>query len=158
MYLDTYTNNQLTGSLLQPGSGQYIQLLATDPHAKVLLAGDMTVNPGIWVRQALATGAAAFGRYTNVALQRWSFQQMLDKWCEITGKRATLVPVSEETWTQLWGPAGRELAWQFKFGELCDPWAPGPDFISPEELGIDPNEVVGFEGTIRGLASTGVFS
>jgi hypothetical protein len=116
----------------------------------VLLAGDMTVNPGIWVRQALATGAAAFGRYANVALERWSFQQ-------ITGKRAAVVPVSEATWTRLWGAAGTELAWQFKFGELCDPWAPGPDFISPGELGINTDEVVGFEGTIRGLASAGAF-
>ncbi len=131
--------------------------MATDPQAKVLLSGDMTVNPGIWVRQVLATGSAAFGKYANVALERWSFQQMMDKWCEITGKRGVLVQVSEEVWTKLWGPAGTELAWQFKFGELCDPWAVRDDFISPEELGIDANEVVGFEGTIKGFAKMGMF-
>lgn len=143
--------------MLQPGTGQYIQLLATDPQAKVLLAGDMAVNPGIWVRQALATGPAAFGRYANVALERWSFQQMMDKWSEITGKRGLVVQVSEDVWTRLWGPAGTEIAWQFKFGEICDPWEVRDDFISPEELGIDPDEVVGFEGTIRRLAGSGVF-
>lgn len=132
-------------------------MLATDPHAKVLLAGDMTVNPGIWVRQVLATGPAAFGKYANVALERWSFQQMMDKWSEITGKRGVVLQVSEEVWTECWGPAGTELAWQFKFGEICDPWAPRDDFISAEELGIDASEVVGFEDTIRGLASSGMF-
>lgn len=117
----------------------------------------MTVNPGIWVRQALATGPAAFGRYAKVALERWSFQQMMDKWSEITGKPGAVVRVTEEAWTRLWGPAGTELAWQFRFGELCDPWADRDDFISPEELGIDPNEVVGFEGTIKALAGAGFF-
>lgn len=133
--------------------------MATKPDAKILLAGDMTVNPGIWVRQALATGSAAFGKYANVALERWSFQQMIDKWSEITGKRALIIPVSEETWTKLWGPAGTELAWQFKFGELCDPWqVDGQDYISADELGIDAKEVVGFEGTLKGLASIGLLN
>ncbi|KXX72994.1 NmrA-like family domain-containing protein 1 [Madurella mycetomatis] len=161
LYFGYYPQNMAYFPLLKPfecpGTGQYIQILATDPRAKILLAGDMTVNPGIWVRQALATGSIAFGKYANVALERWSFQQMMDKWCKITGKRGTLVQVSEEMWTKFWGPAGTELAWQFKFGELCDPWAVRDDFISPEELGIDPNEVVGFEGTIRALASSGMF-
>ena len=144
--------------LSQPGTGQYVQILATDPNAKILLAGDMTVNPGIWVRQALATGPAAFGKYANVALERWSFQEMIDKWSEITGKRGVVIQVSEEVWSKFWGPAGTELAWQFKFGELVDPWAVRDDFISAEELGIDSTEVVGFEGTIRGLNSLGMFN
>jgi hypothetical protein len=116
----------------------------------------MAVNPGIWVRQVLATGPASFGKYANVALERWSFQQMIDKWSEITGKKGVAVQVSEDVWTRLWGPAGTELAWQFKFGELCDPWEARDDFISYEDLGIDPSEVVGFEGTIRRLASSGL--
>jgi hypothetical protein len=131
--------------------------MPTDPQAKVLLAGDMAVNPGIWVRQVLATGARSFGKYANVALERWSFQQMMDKWSEITGKRGVVVQVSEDMWTKLWGPAGTELAWQFKFGELCDPWEVTDDYVLPEQLGINTSEVVGFEGTIRDLAISGVF-
>ncbi|KAK4121772.1 NAD(P)-binding protein [Parathielavia appendiculata] len=161
LYFGYYPQNMAYFPLIKPieypGTGQYIQVLATDPHAKVLLSGDMTINPGIWVRQALAAGPAAFGKYANVALEKWSFQQMMDKWSEITGKRGTVIQVSEDVWAKLWGPAGRELAWQFQFGELCDPWAIRDDFISPEELGIDPSEVVGFEGTIRGLTSAGMF-
>ncbi|KAL2192650.1 hypothetical protein P885DRAFT_72845 [Corynascus similis CBS 632.67] len=163
LYFGYYPQNMAYFPLLKPfeipGTGQYIQVVATKPDAKILLAGDMTVNPGIWVRQALATGSAAFGKYANVALERWSFQQMIDKWSEITGKRALIIPVSEETWTKLWGPAGTELAWQFKFGELCDPWqVDGQDYISADELGIDAKEVVGFEGTLKGLASIGLLN
>jgi hypothetical protein len=118
----------------------------------------MTINPGVWVRQALATGPASFGKYANVALERWSFQQMMDKWSEITGKRGTIIQVSGEAWTKLWGTAGTELAWQFKYGEMCDPWEVTGDFISAEKLGIDPSEVVGFEGTIKTLADMGMFN
>jgi len=117
----------------------------------------MSVNPGIWTRQVLATGKPAFGKYANVALERWSFQEMADKWSEITGKKCVPVQVTEEVWTQLWGPAGTELAWQFKFGEITDPWAVREgEFISAEELGIDSAEVVGFEGTLKGFLAAGI--
>lgn len=126
-------------------------MLPTEPNAKVLLAGDMTVNPGIWVRQVLATGAKAFGRYANVALEKWSFQEMIDVWSEITGKNGVLLETTIDAFTKLWGPAGNEVGLQLKFGELCDPWEEDETFIMPEELSIDASEAVGFRGTIEGL-------
>ncbi|KAK0645967.1 hypothetical protein B0T16DRAFT_390486 [Cercophora newfieldiana] len=161
LYFGYYPQNIAYFPLLKPfaypGTGQHIQILATDPKAKILLAGDMGVNPGVWTRQVLAAGEKAFGKYANVALERWSFEEMMAKWSEITGKKGAVVQVSEAEWTSFWGPAGTELAWQFKFGELCDPWEAGPDHISAEELGIDESEVVGFEGTITPLAKAGLF-
>lgn len=145
----------------QPGAyGQYVQLIASNPDAKILLAGDMSINPGIWVRQILAAGAPAMGKYTNIALERWSFREMADKWTEIIGKKCHVVQVSEGAWSSIWGPAGKELAWQFKFGEMVDPWGLDNregEFISAAELGVDPAEVVGFEGTIKGLQAAGFF-
>ena len=161
LYFGYYPQNMAYFPLLKPfaypGTGQFVQVLASDPDAKVMLAGDMTVNPGIWTRQTLATGSRAFGKYANVALERWSFREMVNKWSEITGKKGVVLQVSEQDWAKFWGPAGVELAWQFKFGELCDPWAVGEHHISAEDLGIDPAEVVGFEGTIRPLAAAGIF-
>ncbi|KAH3922832.1 hypothetical protein HBI25_079980 [Parastagonospora nodorum] len=80
--------------------------MPTNPHAKVLLSGDMTVNPGIW----------------------------------------------------LYGDVGNELALQFKYGEACNPWEETDEHISPEELGIDRNEVVGFRGTIEGFKKMGFWA
>ncbi|KAI1849175.1 hypothetical protein JX266_005136 [Neoarthrinium moseri] len=117
----------------------------------ILLSGDMSTNPGIWVRQALATAPKSFGKYANVALEKWTFQEMADVWSQVTGKKCSFVQCSPEDWTALWGPAGHELGLQFKFGELCDPWQETDEHISAEELGIDVNEVVGFKGTIEGL-------
>lgn len=73
-----------------PGIGQYIQAMPTKPDAKVLLSGDMTVNPGIWVRQTILGGFKAYGKYANVALEKLTFQQMVDVWSEITGKKCVL--------------------------------------------------------------------
>lgn len=125
--------------------------MPTKPDAKVLLSGDMTINPGIWVRQVLAAGERAYGKYANVALEKWTFQEMIDVWSEITGKKGVFVETTIDAWTKLWGPAGNELGLQFKFGEICDPWEADETFISPEELSIDVDEVVGFRGTIEGL-------
>jgi hypothetical protein len=127
--------------------------MPTKRDAKILLSGDMTVNPGIWVRQAIASAPKSFEKYANVALEKWTFQQMIDVWSEVTGRQGRFIECSLEDWTNLWGPAGNELGLQFKFGERCDPWAETDEHISPEELGIDPKEVVGFRGTIEGLKS-----
>lgn len=142
---------RIRSNVRQPQNGQYIQVLPTKPDAKVLLAGDMSVNPGIWVRQAIASAPNSFGKYANVALENWTFQKMADVWSEVTGKRCVFVECSVEAFSALWGPAGQELALQFKFGELCNPWAETKDHISAQELGISEEEVVGFRGTIEGL-------
>lgn len=126
-------------------------MLPTKPDAKVLLAGDLSVNPGIWVRQVLTAGPKAYGRYANVALEKWTFQEMLDEWSQITGKRGVFVECTGEAYECLWGAAGAELALQLKYGELCDPWAEREDFITPQELGINADEVVGFTGAIEKL-------
>jgi hypothetical protein len=142
---------QLLIAGLQPGNGQYIQTLPTKPDAKILLSGDMTINPGIWVRQILCAGDKAFGKYANVALEKWTFQQMIDVWSEVTGRKGVFLETTIDAWTKLWGSAGNELGLQFKFGEMCDPWEEDEAFISAEDLSIDPKEVVGFRGTLEGL-------
>ncbi|RDI76646.1 hypothetical protein Vi05172_g13352 [Venturia inaequalis] len=156
LYFGYYPQNMAYFPLIKPieypGNGQWIQTIPSKSDAKVLLSGDMTVNPGIWVRQALATGIKAYEKYANVALEKWTFQEMIDVWSEITGNRGVFVETTIDAWTKLWGPAGNELGLQFKFGEMCDPWEENDgDFISPKELGIDEKEVIGFRGTIEGL-------
>ncbi|KAF9697517.1 hypothetical protein EKO04_004379 [Ascochyta lentis] len=155
LYFGYYPQNMAFFPLIKPieypGNGHFIQTLPTKPDAKILLSGDMTVNPGIWVRQVLATGEEAYGKYANIGLEKWTFQEMLDVWSEITGKKGVFIETTIDAWTELWGPAGNELGLQFKFGEMCDPWEVDDKFISPKELSIDANEVVGFRGTIEGL-------
>lgn len=92
-----------------------------------------------------------------MALEIWSFQQMLDEWSKITGKKSVFVECSGEDFTKLWGETGTELAAQFKLGEVCNPWEDTAEILSAGELGIDVNEVVGFRGTIERLNHLGLF-
>lgn len=118
----------------------------------------MTVNPGIWVRQVLATGDKAYRKYANVALEKWTFQKMVEVWSEVTGKRCVFTEISMDAVTKLYGNMGNELGKQFKYGEACDPWELTDEFISPRHLGIDNKDVVGFRGTIEGLKAKGFWA
>ncbi|KAL8362762.1 hypothetical protein RB601_008236 [Gaeumannomyces tritici] len=143
-----------------PALGKYVQTVASAPDAKVLLASDVTVNTGIWVRQVLAAGhRAQRSRIANVVLERWTFQQMMDEWSLITGKPGVYVQCTAEAYERLWGPVGAELALQFKLGELCDPWAETTgEFLTAEELRINDKEVVGFAGTIKKFHAMGIWN
>lgn len=135
-----------------PGSGTWVQIIPSRPDAKILLSGDMTVTPGLWTRQILAKGQVTFGKYANVALEKWTFQQMNQTWGDVVGKRSVYVPCSAESWMDIWGPAGHELSLQFKFGEVCDPWEVKDGmFLSADDLGITAKMVPGFRETIEGM-------
>ncbi|KAH6684934.1 hypothetical protein F5X68DRAFT_171374 [Plectosphaerella plurivora] len=157
LYFGFYPQNLVWYPMLKPiefpaGSGTYVQVIPSHPDAKILLSGDMTVTPGIWTRQVLAKGASTFGRYSNVALEKWAWKDITRVWGEVTGKRAVYVPCSAEAYTELWGVTGNELALQFQFGERYDIWEEKEGFLKAEEdLGIDPKEVPGFKATIEGL-------
>ncbi|CAN9145973.1 unnamed protein product [Alternaria alternata] len=106
LYFGYYPKNMaffpLCKPIEYPGTGRYVQTLPNKANAKVLVAGDMTVNPGIWVRQALATGDKAYRGYANVALEKLTFQEMVDAWSEATGKSCVFAEVSMETVTKLY--------------------------------------------------------
>ncbi|KAF2728137.1 NAD(P)-binding protein [Polyplosphaeria fusca] len=136
---------------LHPTTNVYTQILPVSPHAKVLVSGDMSINPGLWVQGILASGSKAYGKYSNVALERLSFQEMLDGWAEVTGKESVFVQTTVESFTQMWGTAGNELGLQSVLFERCDPWIETKEHIGIKDLAIAPEDVVGFRKTIEGL-------
>ncbi|GME52724.1 hypothetical protein VE03_03405 [Neofusicoccum parvum] len=130
-----------------PGSGKYIWTLPTKPSAKIPSTGDISVTPGIWVRQILANPQKSLGKYAGVATEVSTYEKMLQDWSEVTGKPAIFVEVSPETFEKLWGIPGREIAQQFQFGEHIDDWYANTEgrFVTQEELGIKPEEARGFK-------------
>ncbi|KAF7558098.1 hypothetical protein G7Z17_g22 [Cylindrodendrum hubeiense] len=124
--------NSSTNDPLKPGqppnSGTYVQIMPSRPDTKVLNSGDMSVNPGIWVRQILAKGASTFGKYSNVALEKLTFQEMIDIWSEVTGKKGVYIPCTIDQYATE------------KEGHL-----------GVKELDLDVNEVVGFRGVMEKL-------
>lgn len=134
-----------------------LQLLPTRATTTILVAGDMTHNPGLWTRQILATGRPTHTKYANVALERLSYGEMLSIWSTVTTQTqpaaAVLVECSVAAYTALWGPAAAELALQLRYGdEVGDAWAEREgEFLGVEELGIEVGEVVGFRGAVEKL-------
>ncbi|KAJ4992396.1 hscarg dehydrogenase [Stagonosporopsis vannaccii] len=82
LYFEYYLQNMAFFPLIKPFEypriKQYVQGLIANPNARLLLAGDMKVSPGIWLRQIIATGVKAYGNYVNVALEKLAFRQMID--------------------------------------------------------------------------------
>ncbi|KAH7033671.1 NMRAL1 protein [Microdochium trichocladiopsis] len=156
MYMGYYPQNMFTYDCLKPtefppGSGTYVQIVPSTADAEVLMAGDLTHNPGLWVRQILAKGDITYGKYTRVALERWSFQKAIDVWSEVTGKKGVFVPCTVEKYTELFGIVGREIGVQFQFGQMADVWGIEEDkYLDAEkDLGISADEVIGFRGTME---------
>ncbi|KAH7010344.1 hypothetical protein EDB80DRAFT_750715 [Ilyonectria destructans] len=156
LYFGYYPQNMMFFPFIKPteyppNSRTYVQIMPSRPDAKVLNSGDMSVNPGIWVRQILAKGASTFGKYSNVALEKLTFQEMMDIWSEVTGKKGVYINCTIDQYAAVWGPAGYELGLQFKYGEMVDPWEEREGHLGVKELDLDVNEVVGFRGVMEKL-------
>ncbi|PVI05627.1 NAD(P)-binding protein [Periconia macrospinosa] len=136
---------------INPITKQYMQLMPFAPQARHLVSGDMNINPGVWVRGILSSGSKAHGKYANVALEKLSFQEMLDIWAEVTGKKAMYVQATAETFTNMWGAAGHVMGLQNVLLESCDPWEETDQHVSYDELGIKKEDIIGYREALEGM-------
>ncbi|KAF2688511.1 NAD(P)-binding protein, partial [Lentithecium fluviatile CBS 122367] len=156
LFFGYYPSNMVFFPMLKPfelpGSyGKYAQIVPTPPSARIPVAGDMTVTPGIWVRQILANPSLTHTKYANVAPETLSFGEMLDMWSEVTGRQGVYLQVSPQDYEKAWGVGGAELADQLVFGEQVADWNEGVQAVGMSELGIKEEEVPGLKATIEGL-------
>jgi uncharacterized protein YbjT (DUF2867 family) len=117
--------------------------LPTYADALVPTAGDLSVTPGIWVRQILANASKTLGKYAMVAPEVLTFGEILKIWTEVSGKECLLIEISKESFGELWGVSGAEFAAQLHFGEVVSDWTAhlGDDFVSKEQLGITDQNI-----------------
>lgn len=144
-------SESIFSNIQKPITQQYMQLMPFAPHARHLVSGDMNINPGLWVRGILSSGTKAHGKYANVALEKLSFQEMLDIWAEVTGRKAMYVQATAETFVNLWGVAGRVMGQQNVLVESVDPWEETEKHISYADLGIKREDIVGYRGALEGM-------
>lgn len=126
-------------------------MLPTPASSTIAVAGDMTVNPGIWVRQILARPDVSKGKYANVAPETLTFGEMMKIWSEVTGRSGHYVACSPEEYGNIWGSGGAELASQLVAGEVMGDWATGHDVVGMEELGISAEEAPGIRRTLESI-------
>lgn len=61
---------------------------------------------------------------------------MLKLWSQVTGRPAVYVHANANVFEELWGPMGKELADQLRFGVMVPDYLAGCEVVSTEDLGI----------------------
>jgi len=93
------------------------------------------------------------GKYVYVRTDLLNFTDITRVWSEVAGKDAVYVPVSAESFKELWGPAGQEMAMQYDSGELWDDWPTlkPSEVCEPKELGIQDDQLADFRAHLASL-------
>lgn len=125
--------------------------MPTPGSALIPVAGDMNINPGLWVKHILANPQKSLGKYAHVYTEVISFEDILKVWSEVTGKQVVYVECSEKDYVKIWGVLGEELVAQLKFGETVKDWNTGAKtgFVTAEELGI--KDAIGLKAAFENL-------
>ncbi|KAK8151142.1 hypothetical protein IWX90DRAFT_96561 [Phyllosticta citrichinensis] len=158
LFFGFYPSNFAYFPMLKPmpvpfAPGRYVWLVPSTKEAKVPISGDMTVAPGVFVRQILANPSKTHGKYAAVCAEVCTLDYLLKTWSEVTGKTGVFMEISVESFTALLGVAGQEAALQLKFGEAVPDWYEHvkDQFVSKEELGITVAEIADFRGSLEAL-------
>ncbi|OQU98053.1 hypothetical protein CLAIMM_03886 [Cladophialophora immunda] len=157
LYVGFYALNFVAYPFLKPAflapAGKYIFLRPVQSSSKVPIAGDLSVNIGLFVTAILANPALTRGKYSSVQTEILSQQQILDYWSNATGKDAVYIVCTQEEFNKLYPVWGDIMAAQFKWNEKHGgnyrAWA-GDDFFTAEQLGI-ADRLVGWDDALKGL-------
>ncbi|KAF5007495.1 hypothetical protein FDECE_6183 [Fusarium decemcellulare] len=159
LFVAFYPSNFLGGPFKPteiPGSGVRVFMLPTPKTTGIGISGDMTVTPGIWVRQILANPTLTLGKYASVEIEYLTYAEMVKIWSKVTGKRVVYLEVTPEEYEEFWGLVGNEFSLQLKFNSFIGPnWTNlvKDKFVTKEQLRIKPSEAVGFRETLELLKS-----
>lgn len=135
-----------------PGSwGKFVQVMPTPATATIPVSGDIRVTPGLYARQIIAHPEKTKGRYVDVSPEVLTFGKMLEIYGEVTGRQTVYLEITPESFEQVWGPAGKEMADQFTYGEQFKEGWGAPNSVSKEELGIKDDEWPGMKQTLESL-------
>ena len=117
------------------------------------MAGDVSVNIGVYVRAILRNPSASLpAKYAFVTTGDISYADTLKTWSEVSGKEAEWVEVSAEELDAIFPKFGGELAAQLKWGETVPDWkALKKGIVSAKDLGVDEKELVGLKGYLEGV-------
>lgn len=135
--------------------GKWVWMQPSKADALLPISGDVGVNVGAYAVAALNSAKKAHSKYVNIHTDRLSFTDVMKIWSDVSGKDAEYIPVSAESFEQLFGAAGREMALQYGSGELWDDWdtqRPG-GVCTAEDLGIKPADLVDLKGSATSLKS-----
>ncbi|KAF4449344.1 NAD(P)-binding [Fusarium albosuccineum] len=103
LFVAFYPSNFLGGPFKPteiPGAGVRVFMLPTPKTTGIGISGDMTVTPGIWVRQILANPTLTLGKYASVEIEYLTYAEMVKIWSKVAGKRVVYLEVTPEEYEE----------------------------------------------------------
>lgn len=115
-------------------------------------AGDVENNVGHFVKAILAKPEVSLpAKYAFLYTSQGTFQDYLQGWINVTGRRTTFVTTTLENYEQIWGPHGLEVGLMLKACEGASSWqdAYGSGVVSAKDLGIAEGTLIGLQAALE---------
>jgi hypothetical protein len=115
-------------------------------------AGDVENNAGLFVKAILANPEVSLpAKYAFLYTSQGTFQDYLQAWINVTGRRTTFVTTSLEKYEQIWGPYGTEIGLMLKACEGVSDWseAYGSDVVTAKDLKIPEGTLVDLQAALE---------
>jgi hypothetical protein len=139
--------------LRQPNSyGSHVYIQPSPSTLRLPFAGDVENNTGLFVKAILANPEVSLpAKYTFLYTSQGTFQDYLQAWINVTGRRTTFVTTSLEKYEQIWGPYGTEIGLMLKACEGVSDWseAYGSDVVTAKDLKIPEGTLVDLQAALE---------
>lgn len=116
-------------------------------------AGDVENNVGHFVKAILAKPEVSLpAKYAFLYTSQGTFQDYLQAWINVTGRRTTFVTTTLENYEQMWGPHGLEVGLMLKACEgVSTSWADayGSDVVSAKDLSVSEGTLIGLQAALE---------
>ncbi|KAI5198318.1 hypothetical protein E4T39_06873 [Aureobasidium subglaciale] len=160
MWLGFFTSNFYENPMLKPiemqnAHGSHIYIQPADPSLHLPFAGDISHNVGIFVSAILNRPEISLpAKYAFLYTSQGTFQDYLQAWINVTGRKTVFVSTSLESYEQMWGPFGKEIGLMFKAFAGVDDWTVpyGADVVTAVDLGIPEDTLVDLQPALQKVA------
>lgn len=139
--------------LRQPNSGgAHVYIQPAPSTLRIPFAGDVENNAGLFIKAILTNPDVSLpAKYAFLYTSQGTFQDYLQAWINVTGRRTTFVSTTLEKYEEMWGPYGTEIGLMLKACEGVDDWskAYGSDVVSAKDLRIPEGALVDLQAALE---------
>ena len=120
------------------GSEIFIQISSTPETVPVKVAGDVTVNVGLFVKSILEQRSKSIGKTVVVSTEGMTTGEILATWGKINGKQVRYVVTDEATYFTLFPVFGELMHKSYKYFEMVghDAFSGDDDILDKDDLNV----------------------
>jgi len=138
----------------QPNSGgAHVYIQPSPSTLPIPFAGDVENNAGHFVKAILAKPEVSLpAKYAFLYTSQGTFQDYLQAWINVTGRRTTFVSTTLEKYEEIWGPYGTEIGLMLKACESTSDWASAyksGEVVNAKDLGIAEGTLVDLQAALE---------